>query len=92
MAGKGRIITIGLSPAWDIRCRGAGLDWGRHVEIDEQVVRPAGKALNVSDALAWMGRQAGVPVSVVEEAARANEAQKAKKEAEASFFDGVGAG
>jgi 1-phosphofructokinase family hexose kinase len=56
LAEKGRIITIGLSPAWDIRCRGAGLDWGRHVEIDEQVVRPAGKALNVSYALAWMGR------------------------------------
>lgn len=57
MAGKGRIITIGLSPAWDIRCRGTGLDWGRHVEIDEQVVRPAGKALNVSYALAWLGRE-----------------------------------
>jgi 1-phosphofructokinase len=52
-----RIITIGLSPAWDISCRGGGLDWGRHVEIDEQVVRPAGKALNVSSALAWMGRE-----------------------------------
>lgn len=57
MAAKGRIITIGLSPAWDISCRGAGLDWGRHVEIDEQVVRPAGKALNVSYALAWLGRE-----------------------------------
>jgi 1-phosphofructokinase len=54
---NGRIITIGLSPAWDISCRGSGLDWGRHVEIDEQVVRPAGKALNVSYALAWLGRQ-----------------------------------
>jgi 1-phosphofructokinase family hexose kinase len=54
---KGRIITIGLSPAWDIGCRGKGLDWGRHIDIDEQVVRPAGKALNVSHALAWMGRE-----------------------------------
>jgi 1-phosphofructokinase family hexose kinase len=44
-----------LSPAWDITCRGKDLDWGRHPEIDEQVVRPAGKALNVSYALAWMG-------------------------------------
>jgi len=52
----GRVITIGLSPAWDIHCRGAGLDWGRHVAIDEQVIRPAGKAMNVSYALAWMGR------------------------------------
>jgi len=53
---SGRIITIGLSPAWDVSCRGQNLEWGRHPEIDEQVVRPAGKALNVSSALAWMGR------------------------------------
>jgi len=52
---NGRIITIGLSPAWDIVCRGKGLQWGRHQTIDGQVVRPAGKALNVSYALAWMG-------------------------------------
>jgi 1-phosphofructokinase len=52
---KRRIVTIGLSPAWDISCRGRDLDWGRHAEMDEQVVRPAGKALNVSCALAWMG-------------------------------------
>lgn len=32
------------------------MGWGRHMEVDEQVVRPAGKALNVSYALAWMGR------------------------------------
>jgi 1-phosphofructokinase len=51
---KGRIVTIGLSPAWDVSCRGKGLDWGRHLDIDEQVVRPAGKAMNVSSALAWM--------------------------------------
>jgi 1-phosphofructokinase family hexose kinase len=50
-----KITTIGLSPAWDVSCRGRDLDWGRHVEIDEQIVRPAGKALNVSYALAWMG-------------------------------------
>ena len=55
MKSKGRIITIGLAPAWDVSCRGRDLDWGRHLEIDEQVVRPAGKALNVSSALAWMG-------------------------------------
>jgi 1-phosphofructokinase len=55
VAEKGKMITIGLSPAWDVSCRVAGLDWGRHVDIDEQVVRPAGKALNVSYALAWMG-------------------------------------
>jgi 1-phosphofructokinase len=33
------------------------LEWGRHQDIDEQVVRPAGKALNVSSALAWMGQE-----------------------------------
>jgi 1-phosphofructokinase family hexose kinase len=52
---KGRIVTIGLAPAWDVSCRGKDLDWGRHLDIDEQVVRPAGKALNISSALAWMG-------------------------------------
>jgi len=52
---NGTIVTVGLSPAWDISCRGRDLDWGRHVDIDEQVIRPAGKALNVSYALAWLG-------------------------------------
>ena len=51
------IITIGLSPAWDITCRGRNLGWGLHRKIDEQTVRPAGKALNVSRALAWMGQR-----------------------------------
>jgi len=50
------IITVGLSPAWDITCRGQNLDWGRHECIDEQTIQPAGKALNVSKALAWMGQ------------------------------------
>ena len=57
MANDGGIVTVGLSPAWDIICRGADLDWGRHPVIDEQVIRPAGKALNISYALAWMGLQ-----------------------------------
>ena len=52
----GRVITVGLSPAWDISCRSADLRWGCHVDIDEQVIRPAGKAMNVSYALAWIGR------------------------------------
>jgi 1-phosphofructokinase family hexose kinase len=51
----GRIITVGVSPAWDVTCLGKGLEWGRHAIIDEQIVRPAGKAMNVSFALAWMG-------------------------------------
>ncbi len=57
MKSSNSIITIGLSPAWDISCRGKGLDWGQHAELDAQVVRPAGKALNVSRALVWMGRE-----------------------------------
>jgi 1-phosphofructokinase len=57
MRDKNSIITIGLSPAWDITCRGRNIDWGRHQQIDEQTIRPAGKALNVSKALAWMGQQ-----------------------------------
>ncbi|MBP7052882.1 MAG: bifunctional hydroxymethylpyrimidine kinase/phosphomethylpyrimidine kinase [Phycisphaerae bacterium] len=52
---SGRIVTVGLSPAWDVVCRGRELEWGRHQGINEQTVRPAGKALNVSYALAWMG-------------------------------------
>jgi len=51
------IITVGLSPAWDITCRGRNLDWGLHKYIDQQAIRPAGKALNVSKALAWMGQR-----------------------------------
>ena len=54
---RNSIITIGLSPAWDITCRGRNINWGLHQEIDEQTVRPAGKALNVSKALAWMGQR-----------------------------------
>ena len=57
MRRKNPIITIGLSPAWDVTCCGRNLDWDSHQDIDEQSIRPAGKALNVSKALAWMGKQ-----------------------------------
>ena len=57
MATNIPLITIGLSPAWDITCRGHNLDWGLHEYIDEQTIQPAGKALNVSRALAWMGQK-----------------------------------
>jgi len=53
---KKSIVTIGLSPAWDVTCRGRDLDWGLHQVIDEQTILPAGKALNVSKALAWVGQ------------------------------------
>ena len=48
---------MGLSPTWDITCKGKNLDWRRHECIDEQTLYPAGKALNVSRALAWMGHK-----------------------------------
>jgi len=51
------IITIGLSPTWDITCFGRNLSWGSHQVIDAQTIQPAGKALNVSRALAWMGQR-----------------------------------
>ena len=57
MKDKNSIITIGLSPAWDITCQGRNIDWGLHQKIDEQIMRPAGKTLNVSKALAWMGQR-----------------------------------
>jgi len=57
MGRKFSIITVGLSPAWDITCWGRGLDWSLHKDIDEQTIQPAGKALNVSKALAWMGQR-----------------------------------
>jgi len=57
MSNRNSIITIGLSPAWDIACRGRNLDWGLHQQIDQQTILPAGKALNVSKALAWIGQK-----------------------------------
>lgn len=56
MGRRFKIVTVGLSPAWDITCRGADLCWGEHKVIGETSCRPAGKALNISRALAWMGQ------------------------------------
>lgn len=49
------VITVGFCPAWDVTCRADGVDWGQHVKVS-QTARPAGKALNVSRALAWLGQ------------------------------------
>jgi len=49
------IITVGVCPCWDITCYVEGADWGAHVRISAQNCDPAGKALNISKALAWMG-------------------------------------
>ncbi len=54
MRHKEKIITVGVNPCWDIFCRVDGLEGGEHKQISSQVFRPAGKALNVSRALAWM--------------------------------------
>jgi len=50
-----KYLTVGINPCWDIICRLDGLEWGQHKPIEDQCIRPAGKALNVSHALAWMG-------------------------------------
>jgi 1-phosphofructokinase len=53
---SGRIITVGLCPSWDTVCEFEGIDWGQHKTASSCVNRPAGKALNISRALAWMGQ------------------------------------
>ena len=50
-----KIVTIGLCPCWDMVCQLDGVDWGQHKVISSACSRPAGKALNISRALAWMG-------------------------------------
>ena len=52
---SGKIVTIGLCPCWDMVCQLEGVDWGQHKVISSVSSRPAGKALNISRALAWMG-------------------------------------
>ena len=51
------IITVGLCPCWDMVCRFDGIDWGEHKTVSSADSRPAGKALNISRALAWMGEK-----------------------------------
>jgi len=50
-----KIVTIGLCPCWDMVCQLEGVDWGQHEVMSSACSRPAGKALNISRALAWMG-------------------------------------
>ncbi len=52
---SGKIVTVGLCPSWDTVCRFDGIDWGDHKPASSAISRPAGKALNISRALAWMG-------------------------------------
>lgn len=49
------IVTVGVSPAWDVKCICENIGWSAHVNAIGKEVVPAGKALNVSKALDWMG-------------------------------------
>jgi len=57
MKKTSRIVTVGLCPSWDMVCRFAGIEWGDHKLADSVTCRPAGKAVNISRALAWMGEK-----------------------------------
>ncbi len=57
MRVNGKIVTVGLCPSWDTICRFEGIDWGEHKTVSSASSRPAGKALNISQALAWMGQK-----------------------------------
>jgi 1-phosphofructokinase family hexose kinase len=48
---------VGLCPSWDTVCRFYGIEWGEHKTVSSADTRPAGKALNISRALAWMGEK-----------------------------------
>jgi len=57
MRVSGKIVTVGLCPSWDTICRFEGIEWGEHKTVSSASSRPAGKALNISRALAWMGEE-----------------------------------
>lgn len=57
MTKNSSIITVGLCPSWDTVCRFDGIEWGEHKTVSSVDTRPAGKALNISRALAWMGQK-----------------------------------
>jgi 1-phosphofructokinase len=50
------LITVGISPSWDVVCFADGIEWGQHTNLKSQHIIPAGKALNISQALAWTGQ------------------------------------
>jgi 1-phosphofructokinase len=49
------IVTVGICPCWDIICHVEGLTWGDHKIIGSQQSIPAGKAMNISRAIWWLG-------------------------------------
>lgn len=50
------IVTVGVSPVWDLTCVVNGVEWGEHARMESMGREATGKALNVSKALARMGR------------------------------------
>lgn len=48
------IVTVGICPAWDVVCSAENIDWSSH-SVVKQSRTVAGKAFNVSRALAQMG-------------------------------------
>ena len=52
-----KIVTIGLSPAWDRTIEVQNINWGQHKVISTVKIIPAGKALNINRALAQMGQK-----------------------------------
>lgn len=54
---KQKIITVALSPCWDRTIEIKNMNWGEHKIITRQKISPAGKALNINKALAWMGEK-----------------------------------
>jgi 1-phosphofructokinase family hexose kinase len=60
MAGKEKMITVGVSHCWDTMCRGENLIWDSHEQRVEQSIQPAGKAINISRTLAWIGRSSTI--------------------------------
>lgn len=54
-SAENAIITVGFCPCWDVTCRVEGIEWGEHKRIASQSAVPAGKALNISKAMNWLG-------------------------------------
>jgi fructose-1-phosphate kinase PfkB-like protein len=54
MAKLSPIITVAFCPSWDVICHAPAIRWGRHQHLQSQKLLAAGKALNISRALAWL--------------------------------------
>ena len=51
-----RIVTVGLTGAWDMHCQAPGIEWGDHQTVESYTKIPAGKALNINKALDYLRR------------------------------------